>query len=63
MLVEEIIVKEWDLWHYKTHLFRVVLSDEQEFREIAEELKVPFIFKKGEELMCTDGVLLYFYRS
>ena len=63
MVVEEIVVKEWDLWHYKTHLFRVLLREEKELRAIAEELNIPFIFRKGEKLMCTDGVLLYFCHS
>ena len=48
----------------KFHLFLIKLANKDDIFEIAEILKIPFIFRKyEEELFCTDGTFLYWYRQ
>ena len=54
-------VKDWDKMSSIT-LFYLRLASESDLREIAETLNLPFIFKKKNELMCTDGYLQYWFK-
>ena len=62
-MVVEISVRDWDsLTIGKSVLFRIQLVHESDFHEIAEMLKVPIIFRKKNELLCSDGRLLFWYK-
>ena len=62
-MVEEVSVKGWDTMGLnQTSLFIVQLLNKSDIYEIAESLNLPYIFKKGEELVCSDNTLLYWYK-
>ena len=46
----------------KISVFYIRVKEESKIYEIAERLNLPHIFKQGDELMCTDGRLLYWYK-
>lgn len=67
-MVEIIRAREWDhiipsiknVGHHD--LFYVRVKEEHHIIEIAEDLNLPFIFKRVNELICSDGKFLYWYK-
>ena len=63
-MVEEIEVVKWDslTWPTNHPLYQIRLNNEEDLREIAERLQLPYIFRRENELICSDGRILYWYK-
>ena len=65
-MVKVIDVKNWGQLHHrnpKSHnLFYVVIYAVDDYYRVAEKLGIKFIFRKKNEMICSDGKLLYWYK-
>ena len=44
------------------HLFWIRVKDKNTITRIAENYNIPFIFKKGKELLCSKDGIIYWYK-
>ena len=67
-MVEIIEVHSWDAVTRNSSvglghdLFSIRVKDENTFMRIAETYNIPFVFKKGKELVCINSSVLYWYK-